>query len=852
MKTQPAAQPSVSERLALSGLVLLITASFAAFTSWPSVSVSAQAPTGSASAVPLIISEFRLRGPNGPNDEFVEIYNNSDSPHTVNSLDGTSSGYALVGSSNAVINDSLVATRFVIPNGTVIPARAHLLATNSLGYSLNGYPAGNGTTATGDITYTTQIPDNVGLALFGTSVPFNYILANRIDAVGSSADNNALFREGSGYSPIPTSSIEGSFFRRLPGGCTGSISGNCNTVGLLTSTLGPSSSYPQDTDNNADDFLYGDVGATDLGTSRRLSTPGPENLSGPITGTVVPGIVVSRLDSTIPEDAAPNRVRNVTPGNLQNSTFGTLTFRRRITNNVGQPITRLRFRIVDITTLPSIGSGCNVEPAPAICAADLRALSANNSVVSINDPAVCTGGTPCNVSVQGTTLEGPPVQAFGGGFNSSWSADNVTSATPLQNGGSINLQFVTGLQQTGVDRLYILVEAQPRSGPATTAVVRLAGPVAGSSFQFEQPVYSVQEDITSTTVTVLRSGNTTAAASVDFATADGTATQKQDFTIARGTLNFAPGEVSKTVNILINEDSKTEGTEVFTIGLSNPTGNATVDTIGTASIQIIDDVAEPSTNVNDDPATFVGQHYHDFLNRQADDAGLAFWTDTIISCGTDQQCIEVKRINASAAFFLSIEFQQTGFFVIRLQRAAFGRKSDTAASRFPYLEFMRDARRVGEGVIIRQPGGDQQLESNKQAYATEIVNSAAFLSRFPTALVATQYVDALFSSAMATPTAAERQAAIDAFGAGGTAGRVAALRSVAESASVTRSEFQAAFVLLQYYGYLRRNPTDQPDGNNGGYQFWLNKLNSFGGDFIQAEMVKAFITSDEYRNRFAP
>src|SRR4029079_542583 len=264
-----------------------------------------------------------------------------------------------------------------------------------------------------------------------------------------------------------------------------------------------------------------------------------------MTAILDPGLVVTRLDSTVAEDAAPNRARNTTPGNLQNSTFGTLTFRRRITNNVGQPITRLRFRIVDITTLPSIGSGCNVEPAPAICAADLRALSANNSVVSINDPAVCTGGTPCNVSVQGTTLEGPPVQAFGGGFNSSWSADNVTSATPLQNGGSIKLQFVTGLQQTGVDRLYILVEAQPRSGPATTAVVRLAGPVAGSSFQFEQTVYSVQEDITSTTVTVLRSGNTTAAASVDFATADGTATQIQDFTIARGTLNFAPGEVSK-------------------------------------------------------------------------------------------------------------------------------------------------------------------------------------------------------------------------------------------------------------------------------------------------------------------
>src|SRR5678816_4180054 len=123
------------------------------------------------------------------------------------------------------------------------------------------------------------------------------------------------------------------------------------------------------------------------------------------------------------------------------------------------------------------------------------------------------------------------------------------------------------------DRLYVLVEALPRSGPAVTAVVRLAGPVAGSAFQFEQSTYAVQEDITSTAVTVLRSGNTTTAASVDFGTSDGMATQKNDFTIARGTLNFAPGEVSKTINILISEDSKTEGTESFLslIHISEPT-----------------------------------------------------------------------------------------------------------------------------------------------------------------------------------------------------------------------------------------------------------------------------------------
>jgi hypothetical protein len=835
-------------------VLLLATTSFGVFSSWPTPSVSAQ--SGTSTGVPLIISEFRLSGPNGVNDEFVEIYNNSDLAHTVNSLDGSASGYALVGSSNAVLNDNLVTTRFVIPNGTVIPARSSILATNSNGYSLNNYPAGapagSGSTAQGNITYTIQIPDNVGIALFGTSVAFNYNLANRIDAAGSNADNNSLYREGIGYSSIPTSTREGSFFRKLPGGCSGSVSGNCTTIALVSQTLGPTSPYPQDTDNNADDFLYGDVGATDLGTSRRLSAPGPQPFSAPITGILSPGLVVSRLDATVPEDAAPNRARNTSPGSPQNTTFGTITFRRRIINNTGQPITRLRFRIVDITTLPSIGSGCNVEPAPAGCAADLRALSATVSSVTVNDSGTCApASAPCNVLVQATILEGPPVQTFGGGFNSSWSIDSVNATTPLLNSTSINLQFVTGVQQTGIDRLYVVVEAFPRSGPATTAVVRLAGPVPGSAFQFGQSVYSVQEDVTSTSVTVLRSGNTTSAASVDFATSDGTASQKTDFTVQRGTLNFAPGEVSKTINVLISEDSKIEGTETFQLNLSNPTGNGTIDTLGSTTIQITDDVAEPATNVNDDPATFIGQHYHDFLNRQHDAAGLAFWTNTITSCGADQQCIDVKRINASAAFFLSIEFQQTSFFVLRLQRTAFGRKSDTAATRFPYLEFIRDSRRVGEGVIVGQVGADQQLETNKQAYATDIVNSSAFITRFPTTLTAAQYVDALFTSAVVTPTVNERQAAINAFGAGGTAGRVAALRSVTDSASLTTAEFNPAFVLLQYYGYLRRNPTDAPDNNDNGYQFWLNKLNQFG-NFVDAEMVKAFILSGEYRNRFAP
>src|SRR5215204_2695734 len=103
----------------------------------------------------LIISEFRVRGPNGANDEFIEIFNNSGAAHTVA---GGGSGYA-VAASNGV-------ARCVIPNGTLIPNGGHYLCVNSSGYSLASYPSGNGTTATGDATYTVEIPDNAGIAIF--------------------------------------------------------------------------------------------------------------------------------------------------------------------------------------------------------------------------------------------------------------------------------------------------------------------------------------------------------------------------------------------------------------------------------------------------------------------------------------------------------------------------------------------------------------------------------------------------------------------------------------------------------------------------------------------------------------
>jgi hypothetical protein len=244
---------------------------------------------------------------------------------------------------------------------------------------------------------------------------------------------------------------------------------------------------------------------------------------------------------------------------------------------------------------------------------------------------------------------------------------------------------------------------------------------------------------------------------------------------------------------------------------------------------------------------FVRQHYRDFLNREPDPAGLNFWTNEITSCGTDAQCIEIKRINVSAAFFLSIEFQETGYLAYRFYNAALNRANGLPR----YLELMRDTQAVGRGIVVGAPGWEAQLESNKVAYANEFVSRSEFMTLYPASLSPTQFVDSLYAHAGITPSAQERQAAIDEFNnPSGARGRV--LRRVADNQDLKNRESNRAFVLMEYFGYLRRNPDDPPDNNLGGYNFWLNKLNQFNGNFIEAEMVKAFITSTEYRQRFGP
>jgi len=259
-------------------------------------------------------------------------------------------------------------------------------------------------------------------------------------------------------------------------------------------------------------------------------------------------------------------------------------------------------------------------------------------------------------------------------------------------------------------------------------------------------------------------------------------------------------------------------------------------------------------NPIDAPNFFVRRHYLDFLNREPDVSGWDFWANQVLSCGVDQQCIEVKRINVSAAFFLSIEFQQTGNLVYKMYKTAFGKLpgKPVAVDRAPFLADTRQIQSTPVPVIVGQGNWQAQLEANKQAFALAFVQRARFQQIYGNLNDANTYVQTLFTIAGVTPTAAETTAAINAFNGsgGGDAGRAAALRSIAESNSVSTKLFNEAFVLMQYFGYLQRNPNDPPDTDYSGYNFWLTKLNQFNGDYIAAEMVKAFIASTEYRQRF--
>jgi glucose/arabinose dehydrogenase len=392
--------------------------------------------------------------------------------------------------------------------------------------------------------------------------------------------------------------------------------------------------------------------------------------------------------------------------------------------------------------------------------------------------------------------------------------------------------------------------ATPAADATLTATYAPAAATTPRAFAFAAAEHNVAEGGRQVTLRVGREGDASRAASIEYATFDGTATDRSDYITTLGRLDFAPGEAEQTLTVLITDGAAAEGEETFTVALSNPSAGSVLGSPSVAVVRIADDDAgPPGANPIEEARYFVRQHYHDFLSREPDEPGLRFWAKIITDCellaeAERQGCREVNRVQVSAAFFLSLEFQQTGVLVYQLTRAAHGR-----VPRF--RDFVRDTQALGRGVVVGQGDWEGRLEANRAAFLAEFVARPEFGASFPDSLSPADYVARLAANVGAPLTPEKREDLVTQL-VSGAATRADVLAAVARDLDFRAAEFNRAFVLMQYFGYLRRNPDDPPDADFSGHQFWLDQLNRHHGNYVTAELVKAFILSLEYRRRFAP
>ena len=349
-----------------------------------------------------------------------------------------------------------------------------------------------------------------------------------------------------------------------------------------------------------------------------------------------------------------------------------------------------------------------------------------------------------------------------------------------------------------------------------------------ATVQFSAASYSVNEGAGSAVITVTRGGDTTTAVSIDYQTSNGTALARTDYMTAIRTMSFAAGETSKTFRVFVVDDLYVEGNETINLTLSNPGVGAVLGSQTTATITISDnDTGTPATNPLDNANFFVRQHYLDFLNREADSAGLTYWTGSITPCGTDRVCLTSAHTTVSAAFFIESEFQETGYYVYRLYKSGLARAPQ-------FTEFVGD-----RGRIV----ANSNLDASKQALAADFVLRPTFVALYPAGLTNTQYVDQLNANTGNSLTGSERNNLVGGLNSG-LEDRSTVLKKIAENQLFRQREYNAAFVRMQYFGYLRRNP------DQSGYDFWLGVLNSQPNNF--RGMVCSFLTSAEYQLRFSP
>ncbi|WP_092948862.1 IPTL-CTERM sorting domain-containing protein [Paracidovorax konjaci] len=590
------------------------------------IAIAAAWCLGSAHAA--IISEFRLRGPSGASDEYIRILNETNAPVTVAASSGT--GWAIAASNGVV--------RCTIPNGTVLPAGGSFLCTNSAAYSLGG---GN-PLAVADATYTGDIPDNAGIALFDNNTGGgSFTLANRLDAVGSSSESNTLYKEGTGYPALTPFSIDYAFVRDRCGK-QGSITTNtpCTTPGV-----------PLDTNNNATDFIFVDTNGTSAGAGQRLGAPGPANLTAPIAEASV--FTHALLDGCSANTAPPNVARDLTSDPANNSTFGTLDIRRTFTNTSGLPITRLRFRVVDLTTFPA-PSGF----------ADLRPRTSSNVVVTV-DRAPCGSGTS-NVTVAGTTLDQPPSQPNGGGFNSTLTVPSVTSGAPLAPGASIDVRFLLGVQQTGFARFAVVAEGTPTGGglfefqsctdggacpPTVSSIVRAGtSPTNGSTVSYTVTFDQSVTGVDAADFSAVGAGGVTGA-SVNSVTGSGTT-----YTVV---VNTGTGDGTVGLNLVDNDSiQSTGGARLGGTGAGNGNYTGEVYTIDkTGPTVTVEQAAGQADPVATGPLQFTvtfSEAVTGFTNAQVTLGGTAGATTATVTGGPTVYTVEVSGMTGPGTVIVSV------------------------------------------------------------------------------------------------------------------------------------------------------------------------------------------------------
>jgi glucose/arabinose dehydrogenase len=342
-----------------------------------------------------------------------------------------------------------------------------------------------------------------------------------------------------------------------------------------------------------------------------------------------------------------------------------------------------------------------------------------------------------------------------------------------------------------------------------------------ATIQFSAAGYTAAENSGSINITVTRTNNTSGTSTVEYAAAGGTASERSDYTTLVGTLRFNPGETAKTFTVLLTDDAYVDGNKTINLILRNAVG-ATLGNPSAATLTLTDNDTASSPNPIDSTPTFVRQHYNDFLNRVPEPAGLQAWINTLNNC--PQGSTACDRIEVSSDFFRSQEFADRGYFIFRFYSASLGRIPH-------YTEFMPDMARVSGFQTAAEE------EASKVAFINAFMARQEFRNRYDSLTDARSYINALESTAGVVLS--NKESLIADLQAGRIT-RAQALRAVAESNEVYTKYYNTAFVVMQYFGYLRRDPDIL-------YLNWIDTLNRTGDYRI---MVNGFINSTEYRSRF--